>query len=554
MVTKTTSTTRRRRISIAGYLIDRMYGLGIRHVFGIPGDYVLGFYNRLERSRLRCIGTTREDCAGFAADAYARLRGLGAVCVTYCVGGFNLTNPVAGAYAEKSPVIVISGSPGVSERAKNPLLHHRVRDFSTQREVFDKITCASAVLDDPLTAFREVDRVLAAAQRYKRPVYIELPRDCVDMAPVYEHAPPEKEERSDPTALREALAEAGEMIRASERPVILAGVEVHRFGLQDLLLRLAEGAKIPIAATLLGKSVVSEVHPLFAGIYEGAMGREAVRRFVEESDCLILLGAFMTDIDMGGFTAHLDQGRCIDATAERLRIRYHRYEDVLFADFLRGLTKVRRKGPCRPIPPREAGEGGDFRVRPDAPVTVRRMFRRLNTFLADDMVVIADPGDAMFGAADLTIHRRTEFVSPAYYASMGFAIPAALGAQLANPRLRPLVLVGDGAFQMTGMELSNVLRHGQNPIVLVLNNEGYGTERFLQEGAFNDIHPWQYHRLPEVLGGGKGFEARTEGELEKALRAALANRDSFSLLNVHLSKTDCSPALAQLARRLSKKV
>jgi len=166
-------------LTIGEYLIQRLYANGVRHVFGIPGDYVLGFYDQLARSRLRLINTCDEQGAGFAADAYARVKGLGAVCVTYCVGGLKVANTTAEAFAEKSPVVVISGAPGMKEREKNPLLHHKVREFDTQKRVFDQLTVASTVLSDPQTAFQEIDRVLHTALRFKRPVYIELPRDRV---------------------------------------------------------------------------------------------------------------------------------------------------------------------------------------------------------------------------------------------------------------------------------------------------------------------------------------------------------------------------------------
>src|SRR5262245_45271843 len=165
--------------SIGEYLIQRLDAHGVRHIFGIPGDYVLGFYEQLQRSKLRLVNTCDEQGAGFAADAYARVRGLGAVCVTYCVGGLKVANTTAEAFAEKSPVVVISGAPGMAEREKNPLLHHKVREFDTQADVFKQLTVASTVLSDPQTAFQEIDRVLHAALRYKRPVYIELPRDMV---------------------------------------------------------------------------------------------------------------------------------------------------------------------------------------------------------------------------------------------------------------------------------------------------------------------------------------------------------------------------------------
>src|SRR5690242_8655451 len=306
---------------VGEYLIQRLHAHGVRHVFGIPGDYVLAFYDLLSKSKMRIINTCDEQGAGFAADAYARVRGLGAVCITYCVGGLKVANTTAEAFAEKSPVVVISGAPGVKEREKNPLLHHKVREFDTQKKVFEQLTIASTVLSDPQTAFQEIDRVLHAALRYKRPVYIELPRDLVFVPGIPHHKTPALHERSDPKSLRAALAEAEAMINGARQPVILADVEVHRFGMQDEVLKLAKKTNIPVAATVLGKSVLGEQHRFYLGIYEGAMGRDAVRRYVESSDCLIMLGAFMTDINLGIYTAQLDPARSISATSEKLSIR-----------------------------------------------------------------------------------------------------------------------------------------------------------------------------------------------------------------------------------------
>jgi indolepyruvate decarboxylase len=182
------------------------------------------------------------------------------------------------------------------------------------------------------------------------------------------------------------------------------------------------------------------------------------------------------------------------------------------------------------------------------------LFERLNAFLHENTMVVADVGDALFGAADLFIHHRTEFLGPAYYASMGFAVPAAIGAQIANPKLRTLVLVGDGAFQMTGLELSTVVRYKLNPIVVLLNNCGYGTERHMQDGPYNDVLPWKYERIPELLGAGRSFVIHTEKELETAMKVAQAHTESFCLLDVRLDPMDRSPALQRLAERLAKNI
>jgi indolepyruvate decarboxylase len=541
-------------MTIGRYLIERLESQGVGHVFGIPGDYVLGLYRMLEESPIRLIGMTREDSAGFAADAYARVHGLGAVCLTYCVGGLSACNSIAGAYAEKSPVIAMCGSPGVTERAHNPLLHHKVKGFDTQFEVFQKITVASAVLDRAETAFSEIDRVLEAAQRYKRPVYLEIPRDQIHARQIVPHQPPEGLPPSDPDALREAVEEAAALLSAARRPVILADVEIHRFHLQAEMLELAESTGMPIATTILGKSVISEVHPLFAGVYEGGMGRPEVTELVESADCLLMLGCFLTDINLGIFTAKLDPSRCIDATSEDLRIHHHHYRDVRLDDFLRGLIAKKLVLKRTPVPKRSSPFAQAMSAKPKTAVKSIHLFGRLNRMLEShpELTVIADIGDSLFGAADMEMHRHTEFLSPAYYTSMGFGVPAAVGASMANPVPRVLVIVGDGAFQMTGMELSTIARYGLNPIVVVLNNHGYTTERFLLEGPFNDIHDWAYHKIPDVLGAGVGIEIRTVGELDNALEKALANTSSFSLLNVHLDPYDRSPALERLAAKLSK--
>jgi indolepyruvate decarboxylase len=464
-----------------------------------------------------------------------------------------VANTTAEAFAEKSPVVVISGAPGMKEREKNPLLHHKVREFDTQKKVFEQLTIASTVLSDPQTAFQEIDRVLHAAMRYKRPVYIELPRDMVDVPGIPHYRPAAVHEKSDSKILRAALAEAVAMINAAKQPVILADVEVHRFALQNELLKLARQTNIPVAATILGKSVIGEHYPFYLGVYEGAMGREEVRRYVEASDCLIMLGAFMTDMNLGIFTARLDPARCIYATSEKLSIRYHNYEDVRFKDFVRGLlrAKVRRRALGKiPHPPRITM----FKAVRGRKVTVQRLFQRLNAFLNDETAVVADVGDVLFGATDLFIHRRTEFLGAAYYTSMGFAVPASVGVQLANPKSRPLVLVGDGAFQMTGMELATAVRYGLNPIVVVFNNAGYGTERPMQDGPYNDVATWKYHRLPEVFGAGRSFLVHTEDELDHALRAAHRHREEFVLIEVILDPHDHTPALHRLTGGLGKRI
>jgi indolepyruvate decarboxylase len=540
-------------LTIGQYLIRRLADYGIRHVFGLPGDYVLSFYSMLEKSPLDLVNCTREDCAGFAADGYARVHGMGAVCVTYSVGGLSLANSIAGAYAEKSPVVLISGAPGLGERASDPLLHHRVREWQTQLEVFDKLCAASLEINDPATAFRDIDFLLDTAYRLKRPVYLELPRDMVTVVPQQIRAFVRPPDTSDPHALIEAVKEAAHKIEAAKKPVILAGVELHRYGLQDEVVALAEAAGIPIASSMLAKSVISEVHPLYIGLYEGALGREEVTRFVEESDCIILLGMLLTDIDLGIFTAKLDPTKSIYATSDELRISHHHFHNVRLQDFIRDLALAKPNEAPRELPPSPTAAQGPYTLDSDRPITTTRLVRRLDESLDDKTLVIADVGDALFASSELVIRGKTEFLSPAYYTSMGFAVPAALGAKMARPDLKVIALVGDGAFQMTGMELSTIVRRGLAVTVIVLDNKGYGTERVIHEGSFNDINPWQYQLLPQVLGGGTGYEVHTEGEFDDAIRAALADSSGMSIIRAHIALDDHSITLGRIGAGLARR-
>jgi TPP-dependent 2-oxoacid decarboxylase len=292
------------------------------------------------------------------------------------------------------------------------------------------------------------------------------------------------------------------------------------------------------------------------GVYGGLIGREEVQQFINDSDCLLILGSILSDVeDLDARSPLLSEGRTIHATADRVAIKHHRYESIKFQDFVQGLVEsplpsfshAPRSLPTRIVAPSSV-------PNLDAPVTLEGLFRHLDTALTEKTVVIADVGESLFAAADLHVRHRFEFLSPAYYTSMGFAVPAALGASFADPSLRPIVLVGDGAFQMTGTELASCVRYGQAPIVILLNNRGYSTEREILEGPFNDVHEWQYERVCEMIGGGKGSRISTQREFEQGLAAAFADGSQLHFLNVLLSPSDRSPGMVRLARRLGKKL
>lgn len=538
--------------TIGSFLFEYLYERGARHVFGIPGDFALPTFRWLERSRLKLITMTHEPMVGFAADGYARVRGLGVACVTYCVGGLNMLNSIACAYAEKSPIVVISGGPSNNDRRADPLLHHKVKTFDTQRRIFEEVTCANTVLFDPSTAASEIVRVVEAVIAHRRPGYIEVPFDMVDL-PIQDYRierpalPP-----TDPDCLRACVEESVRMINGARKPVILADIELHRHKLTHLAVEIAEKFNIPIAATLLSKSVIQENHPLYIGAYSGALSEPACQKYVDSSDCVLMLGTFLTDMLLGINTSKLTRLRSIHATTETMRVGFHHYQGVGFRDYLMGLrdARIRRrpafKNPNPAIEPKPLRSS----ERTDA-LNAESVFRIIGLHLDENCAIVCDTGDALFGAIGLRTAKRKEFIADAYYLTMGFAVPASIGVMAADPKKRVIAIVGDGAFQMTGMELSTAAKEGMAPIVILLNNDGYGTQRIILDGKFNEIRRWEYTKVCDVIRAGQAVVVETKGQLDGALTNAMAS-NKLTIIEVRIPRDSYTPALQHLGEELAR--
>jgi indolepyruvate decarboxylase len=532
--------------NVGQFLIERLSGAGAKHAFGYPGDYVLSFYDRLQKSDINLITTTCERNAGIAADAYARINGIGVAVVTYCVGGFNIADAIACAKAENSPVVLISGAPAIKDRDSELLPHHLVDEFECQHEVFTKLTCANTVLRNPATAAYEIDRVLAACKHFRQPVYIELPCDLEDKLISYDAweqgTPPGH--RSDEETLAEAVEEAARWINSAANPIIMAGVGVARYNFGKELMKFAERINVPIATTILGKSVVNERHPLSLGVFPGGMSK-----LLDESDCVIMLGVEMTDVSVGFLPKKIIRRNAIVTAHEETTIRSHSFKRVAFSDFFEKLVKA----PYTRKSWQEIGEkeSKQYIPEPSKKLTVQRLFEKIESVITDRTAIVADVGDSMFGSSGITVNRN-HFLSPAFYNSMGFAIPGTLGALCADSNLRCVAIVGDGSFQQTSNELSTIVAKGFNPIVVVINNGGFLTERIFKDGPYNNIPNWNYHKMPEVIGGGSGEIVRTEGELDAAMKLALASKELF-IINAVVDKNDASPALKKVIGGLALK-
>jgi indolepyruvate decarboxylase len=543
-------------ITLRSFLFDQLWARGVRHIFGIPGDFVLNLYEALERDgRFGLVRLSHEPAVGFAADGSARITGgLGVCCVTYGAGGLNMVNPVACAYAEESPLVVLSGGPGRIEKRAGLPVHHEVKSFESQLRVYAEVTEYSAILDDPRTAAAHIARALDVAVKKKRPVYLEIPRDMVETA--IDAPPPDAalELKTDDGAVAEAVSEITERLSAAQRPVLIVGVEVHRFQLRDQVVRLAERLGVPVASSFLGRGVFPTRHLQFAGTYLGVVSPQPLRDIVENSDCVLLLGELISDTSLGVSAQRLTEANLIICNAREVFVGHHRYQDTPLERIVSGLLEspALAEWPAHaPAVPVAVSAGSEPRSADGAPMTAARLIEAANEFVEahPEVPLVSDTGDCLFAAVEI---QSNDCVAPAYYATMGFAIPAALGLQVSSGR-RPLVLVGDGAFQMTGSEIAHAGALGCNPIVVLLNNNRWEMlQAFYPHAGYNETVPWPFARLAE-LWGGRGVIAATMGEFRAALREAW-QEPRFTLIEVPLAKGDISPVLSRFVKAFKERV
>jgi indolepyruvate decarboxylase len=545
-------------ITVAQYLLIRLKEIGVDHLFGVPGDFVLGFFNQVLKSDLKYVGTCNELNAAYAADGYARIRGIGAFSSTYGVGELSAINGVAGAFAERVPVVVITGSPATINFRTRPLLHHTLGDYQIPLRMYEKITVASTQLISAQTAPAEIDRILSACIFYKQPVYISLPSDVVMMkckrpdAFIFPTPAPSNQD-----ALTEAIKEALGMLDKAQKPVVIGDVELIRFKLQKEFVGLLDKTGFPYVTMMLGKAVLSEHHPQFIGLFEGDRSRDYVRNRVESADCILQLGGLMTDFNTGGFTTNLDDSKMISANICSVKIKHHYYENVYLHDFILGLTeKLSRRDPAT-LDIQCAADGCIHRhtqpYQPDVskPLTIKRFFDRMSHFIENNSIVIAETGVSLFSTAEMLMPEGTTFIGQTFYGSIGYTVGATLGASMAARDRRTVLFVGDGAFQVTCQDLSTMIRNHLKPIIFLLNNDGYTIERVIVDRPYNDIQPWRYHKLLEVFGGGLGFDVHTQGELENALDKA-ATADGLVFIEIHTERLDCPEALRSAGRSMAK--
>jgi indolepyruvate decarboxylase len=538
-------------MNLSDALLQALYDHGAREIFGIPGDFVLGFFRRIERSGLLPLYTlSHEPALGFAADAAARHNARpGVAVVTYGAGALNMVNAVASAYAEKVPLVVISGAPGANESASGLLLHHQAKTLQSQLAVFREITCDQVVLNNPQCAAGDIARVLANCIEQSRPVYIELPRDMID-------APCTPVQRlpatlADPAALHACVDAVLARLAEATAPMLLVGVEIRRFGIEHKVAALARLLRVPVATTFMGRGLLAGMDAPLQGTYLGVAGPASLSKAVEHADALLMLGVIVSDTNFGVSGKKIDFRNSVLAADGCVSMGYQCFPQVPLEAFVDAMLSRAR--------PLRESVGGAPCVYPrglrrdDAPVTPNDIARAVNDLLAHypDLQLASDIGDCLFTALDIG---DAGLVAPGYYATMGYGVPAGLGLQ-AGGAGRPLILVGDGAFQMTGWELGNCQRYGWDPIVLVFNNCSWEMLRaFEPEAGFTRLSDWHFADMAGALGG-NGVRVTSRAQLGAALDAAAARRGRFELIDIMLGEGAVSDTLQRFVdgvRRLQR--
>ena len=594
--------------TVADYLIRRLGDFGVEHLFTVPGDYAGPFLSAVDQSdRLDRVGVTNEWVAGYAADAYARLRGTGAMCLTYGVGTFGVLNALAGSYVEQLPVALIVGSPSFQqrevERHEGVLFHHSTGKLTADADSVKNVVVAREVVRSGRRAAAQIDAALSAALTWRRPVYVEVYQSawadpCRLPSTPLRPGPLPHSRRSLERAVDLALAR----LKGATKPVIWAGVEVQRFGLQEQLERVIRVTGLPWTSDLLGKSVLAEGHPGFMGVFDGASAVKNVMELFDASNWVLGLGNLVTDDFAVWVQKHYDH--MILAYGNSVRVGRKTYADVPLAAFMErieerltqrsyrapagaaaaidrvptpgerarvrfaALRPMLAGGPAAAAAPAAgagtaAAEDGAAAKDAEAPpeLTYDLFFERMKDWVDDSMVLLADTSIALYSAAELPARRRNSFIAQAAWNSIGYTPGGAVGVGYAEPHKRAVVFCGDGGFQEIVQAAADIVRSGHDAVLFVFNNALYGIEQafvdpyyFIPDKsgkrhppeAFCLLHSWNYAKLTEVFGGGWGVAVSTLAELDAALDTARSNR-GLSLIEVRVPQDSITVQMLQQA-------
>jgi len=540
--------------TVIQYLLNRLKQLGMNDIFGVPGDYAFPINDAIcDDKELRWIGCCNELNAAYAADGYARIKGMSVLSTTFGVGELSAMCGIAGSYAEHNIVFHIVGMPQMSVQEKHAIVHHTLGngEFDQFMTMAAPVVCAKTMLT-PENCVNEVERVIAAALEQHRPVYIAIPHDYVHKEISSSMAPANVLSKSDPETLEEVVSTIVDKLSNAKKACIMPGILVERFGLKELTTAAVNASGLPYVTLESDKSVLDETNPSYLGLYSGQLINPEIREFVESCDCILAIGTILSDYNTGMFTAKLDKSRIINIMPSEVQIGDADYLHIKMSDVLGELVKRLHKridvgGPVAKHPTM-------LKVDAENPITADYLYARCAKFFKPDDIIIADSSTSFFGLLPVFLPKGVKFESQMLWGAIGWATPASFGASLAAPNRRVVLITGEGSHQMTVQEIGQFYRYGLKPIIFVLNNHGYLIERMLSKKldyCYNELAEWQYHKLPEVLGCNDWVMRKTTtcGNLDKVL-VKLENTKTGAYIEIVMPKLSAPPLVETIHQRI----
>jgi indolepyruvate decarboxylase len=541
--------------SVIDYIVQRLADDGITHCFGVPGDYAFPVCDAVDRNpNIKWIGCSNELNASYAADGYARVKGAAMLSTTYAVGELSAINGVMGAKAERSLVFHVVGMPSYQNQRLHKTMHHTFGDgvFGNFIEISAQAACCHAVIN-PDNCMIEMERVIAEARRNNQPAYIIVPEDYA-LAPVTATEVSRITLKSNEASLNKAVAAIAERLKSAKSVVALPAFTLSRLGLRKEAREAIEALGCPFATTSMEKCIIDESHPQFAGLYAGAVSAEKTRRIVEDAEVVLDLGGVsLNDETTAGFSGQLDPARFISIGLNDVRVGNQVFGNVRLADTLKALAQLKPSVP----PYRKTAEPAQrVNGKPSDKITMDALYSRYAAFIQAGDTVVLESGSSSLGLPPMMLADDVQVQIQMLWGSIGWATGATFGVALADPKRRTILITGEGSHQLTANEIGNMGRYGANPIIFVLNNDGYMVERALEpypDWSYNDLAKWRYADLPRALGCGDWVTARVEtlGELDDAMKAARQSR-SGAYIEIIGGRMDMPKDLAFAHTRLKE--
>lgn len=504
------------KVTVADYLVKKLKFLGIKNVFGLPGDYNFNILDAIIKDdEINWVNSTNELNASYSSDGYARINGYGAVVTTYGVGELSAINGIAGSMAENVPVIHIAGVPKTSFIEKNIIVHHNFSNpnYYLFENAYKNVVETTAYLNFE-NAKKEIDRVFNVFVNEKKPVYIAIPVDVCEFLIDDDGFDKIEYKKSDEKNLNETVSEIISLIEKAKNPIIFFDYLCKRYNLKNEIKEFINKTNMKFGTFLMGKGIIDETNPNFTGVNGGNLS-SFVQNEIKKSDLIITAGYLNADLNTGGFSA-FEKEIDIEIRKNETIIKGKVYKNVLLQDVILKLnekiTKTFEKNDFKQIK-KKINEKGKIKVDDILPL--------IETVLDEDDIFTMETGLFSLSGSFLNLKKNVEYLSQTLWGSIGWATPALFGAMMADNKKCHIMFTGEGAHQLTIQEMANFFEYDLKPVIFVLNNNGYTVERVLSKDPndkFNNITNWNYPKLIEGFSNNKDYFIKTVSTLESFIK------------------------------------